>query len=273
VAQAAETKVLAVLSANLGPYQEAYQGLQDVLAGPMTPVYLPANNLKAAGAGRTVIAFGGAAAAQPYPSESPLIYCLAPGTYLNPAHRNSPTIRLFLMPSPQITIAKIQDIQPSIKRLAVLWASDGFSDYHEAFRRSAEAAHLQIEFKHVSEPNALAGVLRQLPGQVDAVWVTSDPTLINSESLLLLKEFSWANKIPLYSPIEGLAERGGAVASVYSSYRDIGRKAGELIQQGLRESQDQYPSEIHLTLNAAAADQVGLLLSDAVRKSASKILQ
>jgi hypothetical protein len=271
--QAAETKVLAVLSAKLGPYQEAYQGLQDVLAGPMTPVYLPANNLKAEGAGRTIIAFGGEAAVQPYPSDSPLIYCLAPGTYLNPAHRRGPTIRLFLMPSPQITIAKIQGIQPSLKRLAVLWASDGFTEYLDAFGKSAEAAHLKIELKHVSEPSALADVLRQLPGHVDAVWVTSDPPLINSESLVLLKEFSWANKIPLYSPIEGLAERGGAVASVYSSYKDIGRNVGELIQRGLRESQDQYPSEVQFTLNAAAANQVGLSLSDAVRKSAHNIVQ
>jgi len=265
--------VLAVLSANLGPYQEAYQGLQDVLAGPVTSVYLPANNLKAAGEGRTIIAFGGAAAVQPYPSDSPLVYCLAPGTYLNPSHRNGPTVRLFLMPSPQITIAKILEIQPSIKHLAVLWASAGFAEYLDGLRKSAEAAQLKIEFKQVSDPSALASVLRQLPGRVDAVWVTSDPPLINSESLLLLKEFSWANKIPLYSPIEGLAERGGAVASVYSSYRDIGRNAGEIIQRGLRESQDHYPSDVQYTLNTTAANQVGLSLSDAVRKSAHEIVK
>jgi hypothetical protein len=272
-AQAKDTLV-AVLSSDIGPYQEAFAGFQTTLGQPVETIHMAKESAKVRGEPQIVITFGGKAALQSYPDSSVLLYCMAPGTYIRPGDRQGPSIQVSMMPKASIILRRIKAIQPSAKRIAILWISPANEVYVTDLRKAGKELGIDIDVQKLSRPEDLPNRLRSLQGQTDALWVPPDPLLVNDENLVLLEQFSTSARIPFYSPIAGLTEKG-AVATLSSNYGEIGRSAALAVQSilaGSRVPAEVYPEKIEVVINLQAAQKAGLSIDKAVLDQAQKVV-
>ena len=268
-------EVVAVISSDLAPYREAYQGFETALALPVTQVNLQTGRPRIGRDSRVVVAFGGKAAMEEYPRDLTVIYCMAPGTTLNTDQRQGPTIRINMLPVAGKVVDALSDLQPSLRHLAVLWVTDTMTDYVTGLQQVGGEAGLEIAAERLRDPDQLPDSLRRLIGRkVEALWVPPDPLLINASSFAVLREFSRANKIPLYAATAGFAEEG-AVAAVGVSFAQNGRTAAETVLAvlaGQKVAPEVYPDECEITLNLGAAAEIGLHFSSGIQSRAHKII-
>jgi ABC-type uncharacterized transport system substrate-binding protein len=266
--------VLAVLSSNLAPYEEAYAGFQEAIGESTPQITLSQGKLEVPNSTRIIVAIGGKAALANYPEGKLLIYCLAPGVQVKSQGRDTRVIKIHNSPQGVRVISKLKEIQPGLKHLAVLWTSPSLEDYVSNTSRSPDLG-IAVSTERLESTDDLPNRLRALKGKADALWVLPDPLLINPTTIAMLKEYSWSNRIPFYAPTEGLVEQGGAVAAVSSSFRETGRVAGLAARRataGTLDISEIYPEQIHITLNMTVAKQTGLEISSTVLKEANKVL-
>lgn len=268
-------EVVAVLSSELAPYREAFQGFDAALGLPVTQVNLQAGHPRIGRDTRVVVAFGGKAATADYPSGLILVYCMAPGTTLDPGQRQGPTVRINMLPVADQVVGALKDLQPSLKKLAVLWVTDTMTDYAAQLRQAGGEAGLEVTAEQLRDPDQLPDSLRRLNGRgVEALWLPPDPLLINAGSFAVFREFSRANKVPLYAPTAGFAEEG-AVAAVGISFAQNGRIAAQAVLEILAGHQvptEVYSDECEITLNLGAAAAVGLRFPPGAQRRAHKII-
>ena len=268
-------EIVAVLSSELRPYLEAYQGFEEELGRPVPSVNLNAGRPEIGRNTRVVVAFGSKAAIEDYPGHVVLVYCMAPGAKLDPAERQGAVVAVHMLPRPQLVVSKLKQIQPGLKRLAALWILDTMDDYIEQLQRVAADMDIELLNEHLDSGDELPNSLRTLAGVgVDALWVPPDPLLINAQNFAVLKDFSWANDVPLYAPTAGLVETG-AVASVGTSFRQIGQVAAALVLQvleGQTVAGDFYPDRTETTLNETAAARAGLEISPEILQAMDKVV-
>lgn len=268
-------EVVAVLSSDLAPYREAYQGFKTALGLPVTQIDLQAGRPIIGRNTRLVVAFGSKAAMEEYPRDLTLVYCMAPGTALDPGQRQGPTIRISMLPVASQVIGALRDLQPPLKHLAALWITDTMTDYAAQMQQAGREAGLEVVAEQLRDPGQLPDSLRRLIGKgVEALWLPPDPLLINAGSFAVLREFSRANKIPLYAPTAGFAEEG-AVAAVGVSFAQNGRTAAEAVLEilaGREVPAEIYPDECEITLNLGAAAAAGLRFSPETQDRAHRIV-
>lgn len=268
-------EVVAVLSSDLAPYREAYQGFAEALGRPVSMVSLQAGRPRIGRDTRVVVAFGGKAATEEYSGDLTLVYCMAPGTTLDPGQRQGPTVRINMLPVAGQIADALRELQPPLRHLAVLWITDTMTDYAAQMRQAGGEAGMEVSAEHLGDPDQLPDSLRRLIGKgVEALWLPPDPLLINAGSFALLREFSRANKVPLYAPTAGFAEEG-AVAAVGVSFAQNGRTAAQTvlgILAGRKMPDEIYPDECEITLNLGAAAEVGLRFSPGAQSRAHKII-
>ncbi len=267
-------QAVAVLSSDLGPYREALEGFREAFGQTIPSYNLSEDKLKLSPETRIVVAFGGKAALFPYPEPVTLVYCMAPGTELNPGNRRGSSVGIGMLPRASIIFPKLKEIQTNLKRLAVFWSSEFMGHYVESMRQAAVPMEIEIVSQRLKGPDELPERLRSLFQSIDAVWLMPDPLLINSQSFNVFKEFSWSNKVPFYAPTAGLVEQG-ATASISASFREIGRAAASAARQVLsgKPLEDAiYPEKMEIILNLKAANNAGMLIGPEALKGLDKVI-
>ncbi len=255
-------EVVAVLSKSQGVYMEAFSAFQAVYGAdiPHYDISRSAPNLPPQV--RTVVAFGGRAAAWSYPPRVDLVYTMAPGLILS-RRGTGRTVKISLIPGIHRVLARIKDLQPDIRKLTMFWSADRYDAVaQEAFRVSSHLG-IELSLQKVGKPEDLPGLLRSHMGRMEAFWLPPDPLLVTPVNLRLLREFSWSNGIPFYGTTKGMS-REGAVASVGVTCRDIGEAAAKAVrdlESGAEVPEVIYPEREELTLNATAAKRCGLVLN------------
>jgi ABC-type uncharacterized transport system substrate-binding protein len=266
-------EVMVVLSAKLKAYQSALDGFRIAFNAPFDVTTLNDGRPTLRPETRLVVAIGGKAAIQKYPDNVDLICLLAPGISretLGPRHK---LVTVEMIPPPSAVIDVIQRIQPRLNILAVYHASRSFNDYVEEMRAESQKRGVHLRSAHVESGEDLPMHLRAIRGRVDGIWILPDPLLINPGTISILNDFSWANNIPLYVPIEGLPDKG-AVASIASDLKSVGKTAARTAHAILRKEfpgDVAYPDDVAVVLNAGSADTIGLTLSDEARRTAKRV--
>jgi putative ABC transport system substrate-binding protein len=199
---------------------------------------------------------------------------MAPGTRIGPTERKGTSIEIALVPKPEGTLARLKSIQPSLKRLGILWLSPAYDTYVQDLKRAGEDLGIEITSEHMGKLSELPETLRQLKNHVDALWIPPDPLLIRPETLTVLSQFSLSNKIPYYSPVAGLVNYG-AMATYSIDYEDIGRTAAVTaanVLKGDLPSSYVYPSPGRLTISLKAVEQCGLSIPKEILDKAEKVV-
>lgn len=260
--------VVTVTGSDLAPYKEALAGFGESFGGTVPAVAMGGNGPQIHSQTRIVVAFGGRAARARYPNDVTVIYCLAPGIRIDPAGRRGAVIRIDMLPAPRTVLERLREIQPGLKRLAVLWVSETFGSYVREMQAVAPAG-LTVRSERVTGPGEVPDRLRSLRADAEALWAPLDPALLNASTLMVLRDFSEATRIPLYAPSVGLLEQAG-VASVGASFRQIGRAAAEAARQALQGGEvgeHMFPGTSETVISRAAADRIGMRIpADALRK-------
>jgi ABC transporter substrate binding protein len=267
--------ILAVLSADTRPYQEAWDGFREELGDPaaMTVVGAPGSDASIESA-RVVVAFGSKAALNEYPGRVLLILAMAPS--IEGRRRGNGRIpHVSMTPSPKVLLAGLRALQPGLKRLAVVWKSEFYgADYQEQLLTAGKAIGIDIRSVEVAESREIPDLLRSLYGHVDAVWMPPDPLVISESNFLVFRDFSLSNGVPLYVPIPSLAERG-ATASVGVSFRAVGRASARVAKRVLAGGEAPaltFAEPAETTLNSASAAKVGLNVDAETLKKLSRVI-
>jgi hypothetical protein len=246
-------EISAVVSESSGYYMEAFSAFQREYGGAV-PLYDLSRSSDVPKAG-VVVAFGGKAAQSwRYPESSYLIYCMAPGLS-GSVVLNSRTVLVAMVPEPASAVRALLKLQPGLKTLVLLWASEAYDGYARALIEAAAGAGVEVLPTAIRDGLELPRELRRLRREMQAFWLLPDPLLINSENFAILRDFSQANRVPFYAPTAGLAKKG-ATAAVYVSFPEIGRAAARAQKKNVRGALI-YPERVSLFVNGAESELPG----------------
>jgi putative ABC transport system substrate-binding protein len=198
---------------------------------------------------------------------------MAPGTVVG--QRQSSTIQVAVSPKAEAALAALKELQPSLKHLTTVWISPSSEIDVRELRRAAKGMQIELRSEKLSSIADLPGLLRQIQGKTDALWLPTDPLLVTAQTLVILSKFSADAKIPLYSSVAGMAERG-ATATVSVNYLEVGRTTGRTaksILEGGSTPFEVYPDRVEVVINLPAAQNTGLNLSSEMLSKAQKVIR
>lgn len=263
-------ETVAVLASATGAYLEAFAAFQAGY-GAEVPRYDLSKGKPALPEGvKTVVTFGSKAALLDYPADVNLVYAMAPALFLPAAARGAKTVKVSMLPEFGALLAQFKLVQPSLKKLAVFWMAGSYKAMLPVFASAGAASGVEIVPFKADQISDIPGLLRSARPATDAFWIPPDPLLLTPDTLMIFKEFSWENRVPMYASTRGLA-REGAVASVGISFAEMGAAAASAargLNDGAAVPDTVYPLKIELTLNTAAARQCGVTLSPEVLRRA-----
>ncbi|MDA8130414.1 MAG: ABC transporter substrate binding protein [Elusimicrobia bacterium] len=258
-----EGEVVAVLSHHGGAYMEAFSAFQAGFGAEVPHLDVSDQRPAIPRGARQIVAFGARAAAQKYPSDVDLVYCLAPGYFLDTGARTASTVKISMRPASAQFLTRLKAIQPSLHRLTVLWVSEGYTPHMNDLSAVARASGIEVTLIQVQRISQLPSLLRKaLPG-MDAFFLPPDPLLVTPDTLQIFRQFSWGNSVPMYATTRGLAQEG-AVAAIGVSFKQAGAAAAQALMSlraGEQVPDIVYPQEVEMTLNASAAKSCGITLS------------
>lgn len=266
----AADEVVAVLSSSGGAYMEAFSAFQAEYGAAVRAFDASAETPRIPAGTRTVVAFGGKASGLNYPPGVALVYTIAPGAFLHAERKNARTVKISMVPEFRLVVSKLKAIQPGLDRLTVLWMSPGFAAYTQSFVETGAAAGVKVKTVRVERLEELPVLLRGGLKDMQAFWLPPDPFLISPETLMIFREFSWSNGIPMYASTKGLA-REGACASVGISFAESGAaaaRAAKALNGGGAAPAVVFPTKTELTLNATAARKCGIAYSEEILREA-----
>jgi len=218
------------------------------------------------------VGFGAKAALRQYPRTTTLIYW-APGLSQKQTGHAGAVIKIHIIPRPETLLNKLKEMQPGMKTLLILFISEDFSRYIEEMRLPAARLGIKLRITQLNAKEELPERLRAAGSRPDAVWLAPDPALIDQQSFTMLKEYSWANVIPLYAASSGLVEQG-ATASVAADFSELGRIAAQSARKALKGNTDQdeiYSETLETAVNLTAAEKTGVVFTKDFLKTVRKV--
>lgn len=174
-------------------------------------------------------------------------------------------------------IKLIKDIAPDAKTVGVIYSSGEVNSEVQVklARTAAEELGLTLKEVSVSAAPEVAQAAATLSG-VDAIYVPTDNVIVDGlESVIQVAE---ANKIPLIVGEGDSVERGG-LATYGINYSDLGYQTGLMALRILRDGEDPATMEVEtldkveLIFNTAAAERMGVTLSDDLLAKADKVFE
>jgi putative ABC transport system substrate-binding protein len=163
----------------------------------------------------------------------------------------------------------ILEILPGINTLGTIYnAGESNSVFLvEKLNEAADKLGLTVVERTVSTSADVLTAAQSLVGQVDAIWVGTDNTVVTGlDALIGVAE---ENDVPLFPADDPSIERGG-IATYGFDYKDIGIQTGWMVARILDGdgTANDVPVEkgqiINLSLNTAAAARMGVTIPQAV---------
>ena len=158
----------------------------------------------------------------------------------------------------------ITQIVPGVKTIGTLF-NDGEANsvfLAAELKKACDALGIEVVEKPVANSADVLAAAQSLIGQVDAIWVGTDNTVVSGlDALIGVCE---EEGIPLFPADNESIERGG-IAAYGFDYYDIGYQTGEMVAKILDgTSAADIPVEkgkvISLTINTAAAERYGVTI-------------
>lgn len=167
----------------------------------------------------------------------------------------------------------VHSLVPTAKNLGVVFnPGEAASQYGIArIREFAPPLGLQLTEIPVSNTSEILGALKVQAAKVDAVFLSSDNTVISGVPAALSVCFD--QKKPLFVGDSGTVEQGG-LAAVSVGYDGVGRETADLVVRmlgGERNIPVVVASDAEVYLNLDTAKRIGLEIPSLVRDHAKKV--
>lgn len=274
-AQAADRDVVAVLSSHSEPYRLALEGFEQAFGRAVPHFVLADGEPTISPETRIIIAIGGKAALHDYGApNATFIYCLAPGTYVDPKSHTHGLTKVFASPAPQVLLQKLKGIQPTLTRLGAICINASVLPYGRILQEEGKKTGISVQVDRLASLEDLPDQLRAYKDRIDAIWLPPDPQLITQRSFAIMHRYSVENNIPLYVSVDALADQG-ATASISASFKEMGMKAGLIAADTLQNGPDSlaslyYADKVSVTLNVNAATMIKMSISSDIQKFADR---
>lgn len=173
-------------------------------------------------------------------------------------------------------LALLRQALPAAKRIGVVY-NPGEANSVAAIaqlKKLAQPAGLSVIEGAAPRTVDVASAAQSLVGKVDAIYAPTDNNV--TSAFEALAKVADQGRVPLIAADPSLAARGAALG-IGTNYHDLGRQSGQLVVRVLKgESPGSIASQVSPTLellvNQAAARRQGLALSDALLKSATRVI-
>lgn len=175
--------------------------------------------------------------------------------------------------SPGHQVRAIHGMLPDAEKLGLVYDPAQSGPMVDAYDAAARDAGLRLIRKPVHSRQEVAGALRSLMGNVDALWLVPDTTVISADTFKFMVELSIENKIPVIGFSAGMC-KAGALLAVEATYPEMGRKAAQSARRALTGNETPpQPAEGALYVNASTASLLGLSVPSSVRDSAKEVFE
>jgi putative tryptophan/tyrosine transport system substrate-binding protein len=164
-------------------------------------------------------------------------------------------------------VALIQELQPSLKRIGVLYNANESNSLSlvRVLQEECRKRGIEVVSKTVEKKEGVAEAAASLVGQCDAVYIPTDNTVVSAVETVA--SICGKNHLPLYAADVESVPRG-AIVSLAIDYYGMGRQTARMAERILQgESPSTMPVEsledyrIHVNLKAAELMKVELPVS------------
>ncbi|ADP97215.1 ABC transporter substrate-binding protein [Marinobacter adhaerens] len=170
----------------------------------------------------------------------------------------------------------LQRVMPDAKRIGTVYnpGEANAVSLVELLEERLSARGLELVKGAATKTSEVLGAARSLVGKADAIYLTTDNTVISAaEAVISVGERA---SIPVFAADTATVERG-AVAALGFDYYDHGRQTGVMVARVLNgekpgEMAVETMEKLDLFVNPAAAERMGITLSDDVIADAKKVI-
>jgi putative ABC transport system substrate-binding protein len=170
----------------------------------------------------------------------------------------------------------IQRVMPNATRIGTVYnpGEANAAALVELLEERLAARDMELVKGAATKTSEVLGASRSLVGKVDAIYLTTDNTVISAaEAVVSVGERS---DIPVFAADTATVERG-AVAAMGFNYYKHGRQTGAMVARilegaGTADMPVEVMEELDLYVNPAAAERMGITLPDDVIKDATKVV-
>lgn len=274
--------LLVIQSLPIKPYNEALRGFKSVCSGKtsklassglseaevvkkariMNPSLILAIGIDALAKVRTI-------------RDVPVIYLMV----LNPRSliqdgENITGISMNVQPERQLST--LRQILPKARKIGLLFDPNKSGSFVKKAQAAAATISIELLAKMVHNPRDAAVALDGMKGQIDALWLIPDTTVVNPGSVDLLLLSAMENRIPVFCFSEKYAEKG-ALFALDVDASEAGRQAGEMANRILAGEAVQNIGNADargsiLTINMVVAKKLGIPLDNDLLTRASTIM-
>jgi putative ABC transport system substrate-binding protein len=171
----------------------------------------------------------------------------------------------------------LQRVMPEAKRIGTVYnpgEANAVSLVNLLDERLA-ARGLTLVKAAATKTSEVLGAARSLVGDVDAIYLTTDNTVISAaEAVISVGERA---KIPVFAADTATVERG-AVAALGFNYYEHGRQTGQMVYRilqgaGTADMPVETMDTLDLFVNPDAAERMGITLSDDLIRDAKEVIR
>lgn len=268
----AAQKILALQSVRVVPYEEALRGVRSVVSGTVKRVVI--SEMEGVDVARMVrderpdviLAIGAEALARvKRVKDTPIVYLmvldpqstLTSGENLTGVSMNVP---------PERQLAALQSLMPRLRKIGIPYNPSRSGILARKAQAAARSLGIEPVARELRSARDVVPVAEGMKGEVDALWMLPDTTVVTPESIEFLLLFSLTNRIPILTFSDKYVQMGAIMALDIDPY-DLGRQGGDLVRRILsgtpvEQVQRAEPRSIVMTVNAKVARKLGLTLSE-----------
>lgn len=268
----AAQKILALQSVRVVPYEEALRGVRSVVSGTVKRVVI--SEMEGVDVARMVrderpdviLAIGAEALARvKRVKDTPIVYLmvldpqstLTSGENLTGVSMNVP---------PERQLAALQSLMPRLRKIGIPHNPSRSGILARKAQAAARSLGIEPVARELRSARDVVPVAEGMKGEVDALWMLPDTTVVTPESIEFLLLFSLTNRIPILTFSDKYVQMGAIMALDIDPY-DLGRQGGDLVRRILsgtpvEQVQRAEPRSIVMTVNAKVARKLGLTLSE-----------
>ncbi|MDX1757335.1 MAG: ABC transporter substrate-binding protein [Marinobacter sp.] len=170
----------------------------------------------------------------------------------------------------------LQKVMPDAKKIGTVYNPGEANAVAlvELLEERLAARNLELVKAAATKTSEVLGAARSLIGKADAIYLTTDNTVVSAaEAVVSVGERA---KVPVFAADTATVSRG-AVAALGFDYYDHGRQTGVLVARILEganpgEMPVESVDKLNLFVNPAAAERMGITLSDELIESAQEVV-
>ena len=275
--------LLVIQSLRIKPYDDALRGFRSICTSPVRKLFsADASEADIAATIRRnapdlILAIGLDALNKVKSVRNvPIVYVMV----LNPqplVHDSANITGVSLAVQADRQLAMVRRVLPHARVVGFPFDPDKSGAFARNVQAAAAAAGIKLLTRKVHSSREAVKTLEEMKGEIDALWLPPDTTVMNPGTIDLLILSAGEKRIPVFTFSRKYVEKG-ALFSMEVDAAEAGRQAGEMANRILAGAGPQHVEKADaregvLSVNPSVAKKLGISLSNDALKHAVKVQQ